>query len=170
MENKPTLLYYFTHQFLRDLVQNKYAFFDAVVRLGGNTFSSVLRQTFETLKRYDLAETDVSLTDADFMTTMASLGENKIPMLVIKLPQPRNTTEASHIAVVLGSMPVRYFTLELHIPNETEKQINPNAESHYILCEWVNKEHRVLNKRWPEADAAKFSGAIETVLFSNLPN
>jgi len=165
MDTKPTLLYYFTHQYLRDIVQDHFAFFDAVVRLGSQSLEKAVRQTFEILKNYDLSETDISLEDKDFSTSMATLGEKKIPLLVIKLPNPRNTTEASHIGVLLGK-PIRYFTLELHVPNEIEKQINPNAETKYILAEWTKKEHKLLNQSWPEPDSAKFSGAIEKILNS----
>lgn len=165
MDSKPTLLYYFAHQYLRDLVQDYFAFFDSVVRLGSQSFEKAVRQTFEILKNYDLSETDISLESKDFSTSMATLGEKKIPLLVIKLPEPRNTTEASYVGIALGR-PIRYFTLELHVPNEVEKQINPNAETKFILGEWTKKEHKLLNQSWPESDSTKFSGAIEKILSS----
>jgi hypothetical protein len=165
MNSKPTLLYYFTHQYLRDVVQEHYAFFDSVVRLGGKLLEKVIRQTFEALKNYDLSETDVALEDNDFSTSMAFLSQKKIPLLVIKLPKPRNTAEASYVGIV-HSRPIRFFTLELHAPNEMEKQINPNAETKYLLAEWSKKEHKLLNQSWPEPDSAKFSGAIEKILVS----
>lgn len=165
MNSKPTLLYYFTHQYLRDIVQEHFAFFNSVVGLGGQMLEKVVRQTFEALKNYDLSETGVTLEDNDFSTSMVTLDAKKIPLLVIKLPEPRNTAEASYIGIVLGR-PVRFFTLELHVPNEAEKQINPNAETKYHLCEWAKKEHRLLNQSWTEPDSAKFSGAIEIILAS----
>lgn len=166
MERKPTLLYYFTHQYLRNLVQNNFAFFDSVVRQGPQVFEKAIRQTFETLKRYDLEETDINLAENDFTLSLATLGQNKVPLLVIKLPKPRHTTEASHVGIVLGR-PVRYFTLELHIPIELEKQINPEMQTKYFLCEWKENVHHLLNKSFLEPDPTKFSGAIEAILASN---
>lgn len=165
MNSKMTLLYYFTHLYFRRIVQEHFDFFDSVVRLGDQLLEKVVRQTFEYLKNYDLSETDVVLEDNDFSTSMATLGTKKIPLLIIKLPKPRNATEASYVGIVLNR-PIRYFTLELHVPEEIEKHINPNAGTRYFLCEWTKEAHSLLNKNFTEPDPAKFAGAIEIILAS----
>ncbi|MCX7928762.1 MAG: hypothetical protein N2558_03720 [Patescibacteria group bacterium] len=164
MDNRPTLLYYFTHQYLRDIVQDYFAFFDSVVRLGDAILKKTLKQTFEALKNYNLSETDVLVEEDDFSSFMAAIGVNKAPLLVIKLPKPRNTTEASHVAIFLGVRPVRFFTFELHVPNEIEKQINPNAQTKYLLAEWIKKEHKLLNFSYNEPDSNEFAKAIASIL------
>lgn len=165
MDPKPTLLYYFSHRALRDFVQDNFVFFDSVVRLGPQIFEKTLRQSFETMKRFNLAEVDITATETDFTTSIARINENKDSLLLIKLPEPRNTTEVSFIGITLAGN-VRYFTLELHIPNDLEKQVNPDAQTKYVLGEWVKKEHRLLNQSLSEPDPAKLSGAIEKVLTS----
>ncbi|MCS7091748.1 MAG: hypothetical protein NZM26_00130 [Patescibacteria group bacterium] len=164
MNDKPTLSYYFTHQYLRDIVQDYFAFFDSVVRLGDAILKKTLRQTFETLKNYNLSETDVLIEEDDFSSFMVPIGANKAPLLVIKLPKPKNTTEASHVAIFLGVRPVRFFTFELHLPNEIEKQINPNAQTKYLLAEWTKKEHKLLNFSCNDPDSTKFAQAIANIL------
>jgi len=163
METKPTLHYYFAHQYLRDLAQGNFAFLEAVIKQGPQTFETILKRTFENLKRYDLLETDLNISENDFSTSVATLGEQKTPFLLVKMPDPRHTAEASYIGFTLMG-PLRYFTVELHVPDEAEKQINPEASTKYLLGEWDQKQHKLLSESWPVSDPAKFSGAIEKLL------
>ena len=141
--NAPTLLYFFEHMFLRDATFGSPEFLSS---LRGDTvkISQGLISNYNRIKgnpNDGLIEKEVTLADDDFSVGTVKL-DNGESLVVIKCPVPQKSPEATYVGIVTADTP-RYFVCEYE-SNEEMKQLYPEKEwkPKYILCEWVQKEHK----------------------------
>ena len=145
--NAPSLLYYFEHMFLRDSTFGSSDFLN-LLKLDIDKFNQGLITNFNKIKEnpnYDFIDKEIILADDDFSIEKVKF-ENELEMVVIKCPVPKKSPEATYIGIVTSDTP-RYFTCEYESKEET-KQLYPEKEwaPEYILCEWVQKEHKNYGK------------------------
>lgn len=146
---KVSLLYFFPHVFLKDAILNQWDYFYKIISQGPTNLKMTLTTQFNQLKEDPkdiLSNKDVILNSTDFDPILVNLNQ-ETDAIIIKFPIPKETTEVAYIAIVLTKQQEvlpRYFTLELHRPNDIEKQLFPERTSDkYEVCEWDkdNKHH-----------------------------
>ena len=95
-----------------------------------------------------LTNKDITIESDTFNPMMAKIDEER-RLLVIKFPTPKETTEVAYVAILLYTDNPRYFTLELHQPNEMEKQMFPDRTyDRYEFCEWSKDgKHHLLKTK-----------------------
>jgi hypothetical protein len=167
--NQTTLLYYYAHVYLPEIVFNHTDLFLGNAAKGPSSLKPLLHQTFNTVKnnpQLELAEKDITLSEADFDLSISAL-DNNTKLLLIKFPQPKNTAEVFYVGVYLDKEP-KYFTLELHIPEEIELQIDPNMTNKYLFGQWVKAEnkfqHRLLSPDFSEPRPGYLANAVNEYL------
>lgn len=81
---------------------------------------------------------------------------------------PNETTEVAYIAIVLNKQQEvlpRYFTLELHRPNDIEKQLFPERTSDkYGICEWDKDNKHYLYKSIDSSDPTLFTEELKKII------
>ena len=165
-QKRPTYLYFFAHMYLEDLVMKYPEFFSSVVNKGANVFESTLKESFnKVLSVYDLSEKEIKFADDDFTTSVSKL-TNDLSLLLIKFPQPKNTTEVSYVGIILGPKP-RYFTLEAHYMDENEKQINPEGKDNFCVCEWSREGKHTLYMNIEEDRPGLFAAKVQEIINRN---
>lgn len=141
------LLYFFPHVFLKDAVLNQWEFFKKEIDKGPKHLQQWMVANFNGLKQDPkgmLSNTDITLESDTFEMAVGNLTSGG-KVIVVKFPVPQQTTEVTFVGIMLGETP-RYFTLELHRPDEMEKQMFPEkTNDRYELCEWEkNGTHKLL--------------------------
>ncbi len=141
--NAPSLLYFFEHIFLRDATFGSPAFLNSLSGDADKMRQSLI-SNFNKIKgnpNDGLLEKEITLTEDDFVTEIVKLdnGEN---LVVIKCPVPHTSPEATYVGIVTSNTP-RYFVCEYE-SNQEMKQLYPEKDWNpkYILCEWVQKDHK----------------------------
>lgn len=145
--NAPSLLYYFEHMFLRDSTFGSSDFLN-LLKLDIDKFNQGLITNFNKIKEnpnYDFIDKEIILADDDFSIEKVKF-DNGVDIVVIKCPVPQKSPEAKYIGIVTTDTP-RYFLCEYE-SNDEMKQLYPDKELglSYILCEWVQKEHKNYGK------------------------
>ena len=127
--NKQPLLYFFPHILLKNAVLNQWDSFGKIVSQGSSTLKDVLVKEFNRLKEDPkdiFSNKEITLNSTDFDSISMKLNQDT-NAIVVRFPVPTETTEVTHIAIVLTKQPAdtpRYFTLELHKPDDMEKQLS----------------------------------------------
>jgi len=168
--DKPSLLYFFPHVFLKDAILNQWDSFGKIVSQGPTTLKDNLVKEFNRLKedpQEDLSKKDITLSPTDFDPILMKLNQDT-DAIVVKFPTPTETTEVTHIAIILPKQPTdtpRYFTLELHRPNDMEKQLFPEKTSdRYEVCEWSKDNKHTLHKSIENPDHTVFIEEINKIV------
>lgn len=164
---KPTLLYFFPHVYLKDAIFNLWPTFSKTISEGPSALKKNLINGFEQLKADPqdmISKKDVVLDSEAFDSQMADLGEGK-ELLIIKFPTPQETTEVSFVAILMSAGQPRYFTFELHRPNEMERQMFPERKNdRYEVCEWLTNGSHNLTTGTDDASLDAFVGEIKKVV------
>jgi|SRR3989338_9065848 len=165
LQPKTTLLYYYPHRYLRDIVFRDTDVFLEKAGAGPRDFEAALRQTFTKFQNdgnNNLEGKDVQLAEDDFSTSLSTIRGN-LPLLLIKFPQPTDTAEVFYVGVTLDRNP-RYFTLELHKPVLLDES-SPRADQ-YKFCEWKSDGTHHLYHDLSEPRPGYLAGAVEALLAS----
>lgn len=168
--NKQPLLYFFPHILLKNAVLNQWDSFGKIVSQGSSTLKDVLVKEFNRLKEDPkdiFSNKEITLNSTDFDSISMKLNQDT-NAIVVRFPVPTETTEVTHIAIVLTKQPAdtpRYFTLELHKPDDMEKQLSPKRISNrYQVCEWSKDGKHNLYKSIKNPDPVLFIEEIKKVL------
>lgn len=142
-DNAPSLLYFYEHMFLRDATFESPEFLSSL-KGDANNANQDLISNFNRIKgnpNDGLVEKEVILADDDFTVETVKLDGEK-NLVVIKCPTPKKSSEATYIGILFDDTP-RYFVCEQE-SNEEMKKLFPDKEweTKYILCEWIQKEHK----------------------------
>ncbi len=164
--NKPPLLYFFPHIYLRDVVLKQWSGFRDMAMQGPVALKAKLVESFNKLKedsRDMLVKKDVVLDPMSFDSTVATLSVDK-KLMIIKFPTPQETTEVTFVGVLLGEAP-RYFTFELHRPEEAERKLSPDrVNDSYKLCEWKNDGKHLLLSSTDQSTSEIFVNEIKKII------
>lgn len=161
-QRAPTLLYYYPHRYLRDVVFDQTDKFRSLCNRGPQATEAALRRTFAELQNDPenaLRGKDIALDDNDFSTSLSHL-EGDVPLLLIKFPQPEQAPEVFYVGVTMQGDP-RYFTLELQKPMLFKK--GPKVYR-YRIGEWTREGHHSLFHDLIEPRPGYFAGAVNNLL------
>jgi hypothetical protein len=149
--DKPSLLYYYAHIFLKHIIFNMWDDFNKIINQGPNALKNMLIGEFERIKQDPknlLSNKEITIEPDSFNPIMVKIDEER-KLLVVKFPTPIETAEVAYVAILLNAENPRYFTLELHRPNEMEKQMFPDRTyDRYEFCEWSKDgKHHILGTK-----------------------
>jgi len=168
MENKDlTLRYAFVHIALKGIVLKDTETFIKIAQGGPDNLKGFLSFMWNDIKEKNtnLTECEDVINEESFDVSVSDLFNDE-KLLIVKLPEPKNPSEAFYIGVTLNEEDAKFFTLELGDKTNIETgQVEKNSA--YYIGKWEKDGSHVNFGKLSEMRPGLFAGKIEGILKNN---